>query len=101
MHSKYVYFIVRKKTKIALQVLPCFISDRAGVIKNEYFFYCGIYLHCSICGFSITDNWQSHKSEVNVATADGKYSVFKGSCCKHKKYQKTGYGAEGLTLDPG
>lgn len=52
-------------------------------------------------GFSLSDNWQSHKSSVNISTADGIYAAFNVSCCKHKKYQKTGCVDDSLTLGVG
>lgn len=102
MHSKCMYFIIRKKTKIVLQVLLCFatalyliklVSLEMNAFSTVAFIFIVLF-----AGFSVTDNWQSHKFWVNIATPDGKYSVFKVSCCKDKKYQKTGYVDDGLTL---
>lgn len=40
----------------------CLISDKTGVIRNECFLYCSIYLHCSICRFFC--NWQLAKPQI-------------------------------------
>lgn len=105
MHSKCVYFIIRKKTKIALQVLLCFaialyLIKLVSLEMNAFSAMAFIFI-VVFAGFSVTDSWQSHKFWVNIATPDGKYSAFKVSCCKDKKYQKTGCVDDGLTLGSG
>lgn len=66
MHSKCVYFIIRKKTKIALQVLPCFAIAlyliKPVSLKMDTFSTVAFIFIVVFAGFSITDNWQNHKS---------------------------------------
>ena len=65
-HSKCAYFIKRKKSKIALQVLPCFaialylikpVSLKMDTSSTVAFIFIVVF-----AGFFITDNSQSHKS---------------------------------------